>query len=555
MTKGDRIEGSAVSKQASSEIDYEILIVGAGFAGLRMLHEARNLGMSAHILEMGDGVGGTWFWNRYPGARCDVLSADYSYTFSPELDQEWRWSERYATQPEILSYIDHVVEKFDFGRDISLNTRVESAHFVEDQSIWSVTDEHGRQWRARYLVMATGCLSVPKMPDFPGQNSFLGESYHTAFWPKEKVDFTGKRVAVIGTGSSGTQLIPIAAREAAHLTVFQRTPNFSIPARNAPISDEQDAEIKAEYPARRLRARNSPTGLGYVPIKEKALEVDPETRRAHYEQQWNTVGFGFLLSFPDLMLDRAANDTAADFVREKIRGIVEDEKLADMLSPTGYPFGAKRPCVDSGYFETFNRDDVELVDMRVTPIERITETGLATTDAEYEFDMIVYATGFDAITGALLKPDIRGADGVSLRESWADGPAAFLGLATAGFPNFFFITGPGSPSVLSNVLMSIEQHVEWLGRMFKDARSRNVTYIEATEEAQSEWTNQVAETAARTLYPQAASYYMGDDVQGKPRGFMPYAGGLRAFRRKCDEVAENGYAGMTLKETATASGV
>ena len=531
-------------------LDVDVLIVGAGFAGLRLLHETRKLGLSARILEMADGPGGTWYWNRYPGARCDVVSADYSYAFSPELDQEWRWSERYATQPEILRYVDHVVQRFDFARDISLNTTVTGAVYLDEDQRWAVTDHTGREWIATYFVMATGCLSVPKKPDFPGQDDFRGESYHTAYWPKEEVEFGGKRVAVIGTGSSGTQLIPIAAEQAAHLTVFQRTPNFSIPARNRPVTDEEDRAIKAEYPERRVRALNSPTGLGFEPTKVKALEAPEDERLKHYETQWNSAGFGFILSYPDLLLDQRANDTAADFIRAKIAATVKNPELAEKLSPTGYPFGAKRACVDSGYFETFNRDNVTLVDMRDTPIVEITETGIRTTEAEYDVDMIVYATGFDAMTGALLRFPIRGAGGLTLAERWADGPKTFLGIMTDGFPNFFFLTGPGSPSVLSNVLMSIEQHVDWLGRLLEHARERGAATTEVTRDAVERWVDHVNELAAGTLYPDARSYYMGDEIAGKPRVFMPYSGGLRGFRRRCEEVAANGYPELVFREHA-----
>lgn len=537
--------------ESAPAADYDVLIVGAGFAGLRMLHEARQRGFTAHVLESGSGVGGTWFWNRYPGARCDVVSADYSYAFSPELDQEWRWSERYATQPEILRYIDHVVAKFDLLRDITLETTVVAATWLEQHKLWAIEDDTGRTRHATTLVMATGCLSVPKMPNFSGEKSFRGESYHTAYWPHHDVDFSGKRVAVIGTGSSGTQLIPIAARSAGHLTVFQRTPNFSIPARNRPVPDDEDRAIKAEYPDRRVRALNSPTGLGFVPTKVKALEAPEQERNAHYEAQWNSAGFGFILSYPDLLLDDAANETAASFIRAKIAETVKDPQLAEKLSPTGYPFGAKRACVDSGYFETFNRENVTLVDMRDTPIAEITPTGIRTSDALYEVDMIVYATGFDAMTGALLRFPIRGVGGHTLAERWAEGPKTFLGIMTDGFPNFFFLTGPGSPSVLSNVLMSIEQHVDWLGNLLTHARDRGAATIEAGRDAVERWVEHVNELAAGTLYPKARSYYMGDEIAGKPRVFMPYSGGLRGFRRRCDEVAANGYPELVFREHAT----
>lgn len=530
--------------------DYDMIIVGAGFAGLRMLVQARRLGYRATVLEAGSGVGGTWYWNRYPGARCDVLSADYSYSFSSEVEQEWRWSERYATQPEILRYIEFVTKKFDLLRDVQLNTRMKSARLDEEDDNWLVEVEGGRILRSTYLVMATGCLSTAKLPDIEGRESFSGEVYHTAYWPHEDVSFAGKRVGVIGTGSSGTQLIPIVAREAGHLTVFQRTPNFSVPARNANVTAEQDAEIKADYAARRKRARNSPSGLGVVPNKLSALDVTEEERNRHYESQWETAGFGFVLSYYDLLLNREANDTAAEFIRSKIRSAVKNPALAKKLSPVGYPFGAKRPCVDSGYFETFNRDNVTLVDILEHPIKRITESAVVTAAGHHELDVLIFATGFDAMTGSLLKPEIQGRSGRTLREKWSKGPVTFLGIATEGFPNFFFITGPGSPSLLSNVLLSIEQHVEWLGGLLESAEARDAGSIEVSADSEREWTDHVNATAESTLYPQAASYYMGDEIEGKPRVFMPYSGGVRAFARKCDEISSAGYVEFNFKENA-----
>lgn len=538
-----------MTRQAPST-EYDMIIVGAGFAGLRMLVTARERGLNALVIEAGDGVGGTWYWNRYPGARCDVLSADYSYSFSPELEQEWRWSERYATQPEILRYVEFVTAKFDLLRDIQLNTQLLSARFDEDDDVWSIDDSTGRTLRSTYLVMATGCLSTAKLPDITGRDTFAGELYHTAYWPHSPVDFAGKRVGVIGTGSSGTQLIPIVAREAGHLTVFQRTPNFSVPARNAAISDAEDAAIKSDYADRRIRARNSPSGLGVPPNKQSALDAEPDERQRHYDAQWETAGFGFVLAYYDLLLNLDSNATAADFVRDKIALAVDDPALAARLSPIGYPFGTKRPCVDSGYFETFNRENVTLVDMLVTPIESIDATGIATADAHYDLDVLVFATGFDAMTGSLLKPNIVGRNGQSLREKWAAGPVTYLGIATEGFPNFFFITGPGSPSLLSNVLLSIEQHVDWLGALVAAGADRNARSIEVSASAEREWTDHVSTAAAATLYPLAASYYMGDEVKGKPRVFMPYSGGVRSFGRKCQQVAEAGYPEFIFREKA-----
>jgi cyclohexanone monooxygenase len=526
--------------------DLDMIVVGAGFAGIRMLHRMRAAGFSVRVLEAGGGIGGVWYWNRYPGARCDVASLDYSYSFSPELDQEWTWSERYATQPEILSYINHVADRFDLHRDIELNTRVTAARFDETEARWSVETDRGERLTATWLIMATGCLSVPRTLDIDGMDSFRGTVYHTADWPHEPVDFTGQRVAVIGTGSSGTQLIPIVAEQAAHLTVFQRTPNFSVPARNAPLPPEEEAELKATYPQRRKQLFNSTSGMSVPVFKESALDATPEQRRERYESQWGRVGFGFVLSYGDLLTDERANETAAEFIRGKIREAVQDPETAEKLTPRGYPFGAKRPCVDSGYYETFNRPNTSLVDLREDPIEAITPSGVRTAGGEHEFDSIVFATGFDAMTGALMRIDIRGRDGLSLRDKWAAGPTTYLGVAVAGFPNMFIVAGPGSPSVLTNVIVSIEQHADWLGELVTYACEQGATTIEAEQSAEDDWVDHVNKTAAATLYPKATSWYLGDNIPGKPRVFMPYVGGIRGYRRVCQGVAERGYEGFTI---------
>ena len=524
-----------------------MLVVGAGFAGLRTLHTFRERGLDVVVVEANDGLGGVWYVNRYPGARCDVESYDYSLSFSPELEQEWRWSERYATQPEILRYVEHVADRFDLHRDVHLSTRMLRAHYDEAAHRWTVTTEgpDGAQvWSARFLVMATGQLSVTKTPEIEGRESFRGRVLHTGAWPREEVDLAGARVGVIGTGSSGTQLIPVLAPQVGHLTVFQRTPNFSIPANNAPLSDAVDAEVKACYGERRERARWSPSGLGFKPNKQSALEVGDEERRALYEEQWRTAGFGFLLAYYDLMLDERANETAADFIRDKIAQKVDDPATAERLTPRGYPFGAKRPPVDSGYFETFNRDDVELVDLRETPLERITPRGIRTSAGEIELDTIVFATGFDAMTGALLRPEIVGRDGRTLRDYWSAGPRTYLGLGVSGYPNLFVIAGPGSPSLLSNVLLSIEAHVDWLAGLVDHAEARGADEIEVSPRAEADWVAHVNERAEATLYPRAASYYMGAEIPGKPQVFMPYVGGVRAYRRILEKVVADDYAGF-----------
>jgi cyclohexanone monooxygenase len=525
---------------------FDVVIVGAGFAGLYMLHRLRGLGLSARVYEAGRGVGGTWFWNRYPGARCDVESMDYSYSFSNELQQEWRWTERYASQPEILKYINHVADRFDLRRDIQLETRVTAARFDEATSRWAIQTDRGDRVSARFCIMATGCLSDAQVPKLEGLESFEGTWHHTGHWPHEGVDFSGQRVGIIGTGSSAIQSIPLIARQAAHLFVFQRTPNFSVPARNAPLDPEYERRVKATYAEFRRQARESRVGFVVERNDQSALEVSSEERQRAYESRWSRGGLGFNATFADLLTSKEANDTAAEFFRAKIQALVRDPAVADMLSPRDYPVGTKRLCVDTDYYDTFNRDNVTLVDVRRAPIEAITRHGLRTREAEYELDSLVFATGFDAMTGALLGIDIRGRAGTPLREKWAAGPRTYLGVATAGFPNLFTITGPGSPSVLSNMIVSIEQHVDWIADCLVYLRERRLGGIEASVEAEDEWVAHVNEVGHATLYPLASSWYMGANVPGKPRIFMPYVGGVGAYRQKCDDVAAKGYEGFTL---------
>lgn len=531
---------------APARRDVDVVVVGAGFAGLRVLHTLRDAGLSVAVLEAGGGVGGVWYWNRYPGARCDVESFDYSYSFSPELQQEWRWTERYATQPEILRYVDHVADRFDLRRDVHLHRRMTRAVFDEQTGRWTISTDVEEDWSSRYLVMAVGNLSTTKAPELPGQTEFTGDIYHSARWPHEGVDLTGKRVGIIGTGSSGMQMVPLVAREAAQLTVFQRTPNFSVPAANAPLTDEEDAAVKAGYADRRRAAQNSPSGLGFVPNKQSALDVSPEERQELYEQAYRRLGFGFALAYHDILLDERANETAAEFIRQKIAGLVEDPAVREKLMPRGFPFGAKRPSVDSGYFETFNRPDVTLVDLREEPIEGMDATGIRTASAHHDLDVLVYATGFDAMTGSLLRPEIVGRGGRTLAEHWAAGPQTYLGLFVSGFPNMFIIAGPGSPSLLSNVLLSIEQHVDWLAELLQHMDDRGARLVEATPEAEQGWVRHVNERAEETLYPKARSYYMGDEIPGKPRVFMPYSGGVRGYRRILEQVRARGYEGLTM---------
>ena len=524
----------------------DAVIVGAGFAGLYMLYRLRGLGLSAQVYEAGQGIGGTWYWNRYPGARCDVESMDYSYSFSDELQQEWRWTERYASQPEILTYINHVADRFDLRRDITLATRVTAAVFEEATNRWVVTTDGGEQVSAQYCIMATGCLSTAQVPKYPGLESFKGTWYHTGHWPHEGVDFTGQRVGVIGTGSSAIQSIPIIAEQAAHLFVFQRTPNFSVPARNAPLDPDYERSVKERYAEFRRQARESRVGFVVERNDLSALEVSAEEREREYEARWKRGGLGFSSTFTDLLISKDANDTAAEFFRAKIRSIVRDPAVAETLLPKSYPLGTKRLCVDTNYYDTFNRDNVSLIDLTKSPIEAITPDGLRTRDQAYPLDSIVFATGFDAMTGALLSIDIRGRSGKTLQEKWAEGPRTYLGLAIAGFPNLFTITGPGSPSVLSNMIVSIEQHADWIADCVAYLHEQGHAAIEATTEAEDQWVQHVNEVGHLTLYPQANSWYMGANIPGKPRIFMPYIGGVGVYRQKCDEVAAKGYEGFRL---------
>jgi cyclohexanone monooxygenase len=533
---------------AKSQADaYDVVVVGAGFAGMYMLHRLRGLGFSVRVYEQGSGVGGTWYWNRYPGARCDVESMQYSYSFSDELQQEWDWSERYASQPEILKYANHVADKYNLRSDIQFGTRVDRAAFDEDENIWSVATSDGKLAAAKFVVLATGCLSNARMPDIQGLGGFKGQVYHTGNWPHQRIDFTGLRVGVIGTGSSAIQSIPVIAEQAKHLTVFQRTPNFSIPAHNAPLTAEERDAFRANYPEVRRFAREVARNGIYTEMPDRgALEDGDNQRRAKYEQRWQRGGLTFMSVYNDLALDKRANDTAADFVREKIAEIVNDPETAKLLQPTSYPIGTKRICIDTDYFATFNRPNVTLVDIKSNPIEEILPHAVRTGGKDYEVDALVLATGFDAMTGSVAKIDIRGRDGLTLNRKWAEGPKTYLGLMSAGFPNLFIITGPGSPSVLSNMIVSIEQHVDWISDCIAYVRDRGFDSLEAEKDAEDKWVAHVNEVAFSTLYPQANSWYMGANIAGKPRIFMPYIGGVGPYRQICNEVAAKGYEGFAM---------
>lgn len=522
----------------------DVVVVGAGFAGMYLIHKMRELGLSVQVFEKGDDVGGTWYWNRYPGARCDIESIDYSFGFDPELEQEWEWSEKYATQPEILRYAQHVAERFDLRRDIRFETRVEQAVWNEDASCWAVTTDKGETLTSRFFIMATGCLSEPKDIDIDGIENFTGETYRTHSWPHEGVDFSGKRVGIIGTGSSGIQSIPIIAEQAASTTVFQRTANYSIPAGNGPIPPEKLA-AKDRYREYREEARWTIGGVPGPIGMDFALTVSDEERQQRYEKLWAKGIISHLsLEFADMVSDEDANETLADFVRTKIRSKINDPELADMLTPTEFPICTKRPCLDTGYFETFNKPNVDLVDIKKNAIQKVSETGITTQDEDFDFDAIVFATGFDAMTGALLAVDIQGRDGESLKEKWEYGPVNYLGLTVSGFPNFFMITGPGSPSVLSNMIVSIEQHVEWIADCLQYMAKENLDVIAPTPLAQTGWVEYSTAGADLTLYPKANSWYTGANVPGKPRVFLPFISGVGAYRRACNDVAAQDYLGF-----------
>ncbi|MES1247733.1 MAG: NAD(P)/FAD-dependent oxidoreductase [Actinomycetota bacterium] len=529
-----------------AETAFDAVVVGAVFAGLYAVHRLATSGLRVQLYEAGEDVGGVWHWNRYPGARCDVESVDYSYSFSEELEQEFEWTERYAPQAEIQEYMRYVATKFDLWPLMEFNARVDSAVYDDATGEWTITLQDGRVSTARYLVLATGPLSIPLTPQIPGLDAFEGAVYHTSRWPEGGVDFTGKRVAVIGTGSSGVQAVPVIAAECEHLTVFQRTANYSIPARNELVSPEYLAEVKANYRARRELARQAKGGSPLRYRTDSALSVDEADRAEAFEKAWARGGTHFTKAFPDIMVDTTVNQMAADFVRGKIRSIVKDPAVAEKLAPKDHPIGAKRLCADTNYYETFNRDNVALVDLKEDPIETIEAEGIRTASGLRPFDAIVLATGFDAVTGSFLAIDIRGSRGASLREAWQAGPRTYLGMAVTGFPNMFLISGPGSPSVLANMVRTAEQQVDWIGDLLVHARERSVARIEAQQAPQDAWVEHVNEAAQGTMFMKANSWYLGANVPGKPRIFMPYAAGLPVYTEECDAVAADGYRGFDL---------
>lgn len=546
-----RVTKKRQQSKANDDI-LDALVIGAGFAGLYQLHCLRDrLGMRVQGLEAGAGVGGTWYWNRYPGARCDSESHAYCYSFSKELREDWEWSERYPGQSEILRYLNHVTDKLDLRRSIEFNTRVDSAVFDDAANLWRVKTEAGASYAARFLIAAVGCLSTANVPKIKGLETFAGTWYHTGNWPHEPVDFKGKRVGQIGTGSTGIQTAPVIAETAEHLYVFQRTPNYSVPARNAPLTPAMRRQLKERDAEIRQVMRTNTNGHPFTISDRSVFDVTPKQRARLYEQSWAIGGLQFRAVFGDLVVDKKANDTAAEFLRNKIRQVVKDPETARMLSDIDHPYAAKRPPIDTNYFETFNRKNVTLVDVRADPIVEVTPEGIRTKKALYPVDIIVFATGFDAMTGPLLRLNIRGKDNIALADVWKEGPRNYLGLQVAGFPNLFMMTGPGSPSVLTNMPVAIEQHVEWITDCIDHMRKTGIDRIETTPEAMERWVGEVNDTANATLLPTVPhSWYLGANVPGKPKFFMPYAGGLARYRSICDEVAAKGYDGFHFSRCA-----
>ncbi|MEM7731382.1 MAG: NAD(P)/FAD-dependent oxidoreductase [Pseudomonadota bacterium] len=525
----------------------DVVIIGAGFSGIFALHRLRQLGFSARVVERGSDVGGTWFWNRYPGARCDVQSLSYSYSFDETLEQEWYWPHRYAYQADILRYAAHVVQRFDLRRDMVFDTSVTAARYDDAACLWTVETNQGNSITARFVILATGCLSQPNWPRFDGLDDFEGHLFHTAYWPHEEVDFTGQRVGIIGTGASGVQVIPKLAKQAAHLTVFQRSANFAVPARNTPMPKAHEADIKSRYPQLRTKARASLSADFWEGDVVAMADLSKKEQEARLEDMWAQGGFAIQYGFSDLLTNAASNATAAEFVRSKIRQVVQDGETAELLCTQDHPLGTKRLCVDDGYFETYNRDNVCLVDLRANPIERIASGGVVARGTYHALDCLILATGFDAFTGSVGKIDIRGLFDQRLGELWQKSAESYLGLAIAGFPNLFTVTGPGSPSVFTNMMVAIEQHVIWITDCLNHLRKAGYREIAAQPEAQARWSKRVQKLASRTLYGQAQSWYRGANIEGKSDVFLPFVGGQGPYRDLCDRVAAQGYDGFLLR--------
>ena len=533
-------------------VDVDVVVVGAGFSGLYLLYRLRKAGFSTRVFERGGDVGGTWYWNRYPGARCDVESLQYSYSFDEQLQQDWHWPEKFSAQPDILAYANYVADRFNLKKDIEFNIEVKASWFDEKLKTWKIATNTGEEINAQYFIMATGCISTTQIPNIKGLSDYVGNTFHTGDWPHEEVDFSGQSIAVIGTGSSGIQSIPVLAKQAKKLTVFQRTPNYSIPSQNEPMTKKYERSWKDVYSERRKEMRYSAHGslkdLNDVP----ALSVDEDQRQELYTKRWAIGGTGFLGSFNDLLTNADANYTAAEYVRQQIKRVVKDKETAEILCPRSYPIGTKRICIDTGYFETYNRENVKLVDISKKPIQRLVTDGIIVDDKLYAFDSIIFATGFDAMTGSIFNVDIKGRDGLALKEKWNAGPKTYLGLMSASFPNLFMITGPGSPSVKSNMIMSIEQHVDLVIETLLSMRRKGLSVVEPELEAENKWVDHVQEVANKTLFPQANSWYMGANIPGKPRLFMPYIGGVGAYREICEEIVANNYRGFKFEKSKQA---
>jgi len=534
-----------MTNDSSASADVDAVVVGAGFGGIYAVHKLRELGFSVKLFERGSDIGGTWYWNRYPGARCDAPSMQYSYQFSEQLQQEWQWSETYSTQGEILEYLDHVADRFSLRSAMQFNTSVESATYDDEQNIWTVTTDRGEVVRTRFCILATGCLSTKNTPDFPGLEDYTGQWFHTSNWPHEGVDFKGKKVGIIGTGSTGIQAIPVIAEDAGHLEVFQRTAQFSTPARNGPMDKDEEAKIKAEYAAFRARNYRQPVAMDITIDRSapKTFDVDEQQRREVYERCWDSGGLSFSIAFRDSSLSRDANEDVSEFIRTKISEIVDDPDTARALQPA-HIYACKRPCLDTNYFETYNRDNVTLVDVSEYGVEKIIHNGILANGEEHELDCIVFATGFDAFTGSINNIDISGRGGVKLKDKWSNGPRSYLGLQSAQFPNLFTVTGPGSPSVLSNMVTAIEQHVNWIGECLEHMRSHGHSTIEAQKKAEDDWVERVRITAERTLFTACDNWYQGSNVPGKPRGFVPFVD-WPGYVEICEGVVADQYAGFT----------
>jgi len=524
---------------------YDVVVIGAGMSGMYLTYRLRELGLSFRVYEAGTDLGGTWYWNRYPGARFDSESYTYGYSFSEELLEEWEWSEHFSAQPETLSYLNYVADKFDLRKSIQFETRIENATYDEAQNIWEIRTGLSECVQAKFLITAIGVLSAPYIPDFDGIGNFRGGSWHTSLWPHQPVSFGDKNVGVIGTGATAVQMIPEIAKDVGHLTVFQRTANYCVPAGNGPIDAETQLKIKGSYPEIWKRCSETFGCFLHGFDDRSALEVSPETRQAFYEELYQERGFALWLgNFADIMTNNEANETLAEFIREKIHARIDDPKVAGKLVPMDHAFGTKRVPLEHGYYEAYNRENVALVDIRATPIEEITAKGVRTTAAEYEFDIIIYATGFDAVTGAFSNINIRGEGGQLLNDKWIDGPLTYLGLQTAGFPNLFTVVGPHNGSTFCNLPRCIEQNVEWVTACLRYMRDNKIERINPTVEAEEAWTAHVNETVEGTLIPQTDSWFMGANIPGKKRNFLLYAGGSPFFREKCEEIVANGYEGF-----------